>query len=102
MGKDVERNRQSDPGETERLDQTQYQLTPVMHYQEVVQIVKVEGSKAERGRQSGFHETVPRPQLNVSIFRSQPQVDSDYYRAENHSRFGEQQHYRTGVTAGRF
>ena len=54
----VKRERERDPRETERLDQTEHQLAPVVHHQKVVKIEKIESGETEETSNRGFQVSV--------------------------------------------
>jgi hypothetical protein len=72
------------------LDQTQNQLTPVVHHHEVVKVKEIEGRQAESGSKSRLEQTVTLDQLIGSVGQSESQVDGTDHRAEDDSSFSEQ------------
>ena len=95
----IERKCQRDPREPECLDQPQHQLAPIMNYEKVVQIEKIERRQAEEGGHCGFLLGVLVDQLEVSVVRPEAQVDRADDCAVDERRLGDNQQDRSSVEA---
>ncbi len=83
LRREVHRYRQRDPREPERLHEPQHQLAPVVHDDEVVEVVEVEGGEAEERDERGLEEAVLLVQLEVGVRPAQAQVGRRHHREED-------------------
>src|ERR1051325_8346867 len=87
----VERQRECDPRETECLDQSQYQLAPVVHHEKIVKIEKIKSGEAEEARDCRFKITMPFDELVVRTVNADAQVHGGYDRTADESPLGKDQ-----------
>ena len=85
---EVHHNRQSDPREAERLYETQDEFASVVHDDEVVEVVEVEGCEAEERDDARLEEAVLLVQLVVGVEPAQAQVRRRHHRQEDEQRLG--------------
>ena len=96
-GIEIETERQRNPGETERLDQPQHELAPIVHDDKVVQIEEIETSETEEGRQAGFPQAISIDQFELGVVNSDAQVNGADDRTEDQDCLGEEQQNRPSI-----
>src|SRR5215213_1990880 len=89
--KRVERERERDPRQTQRLDQSQHKLAPVVHREKVVQVEKVESGETEETCNGCFPVTILFNELKLRAFHADAQVYGGNDRAVDEYRLGNDQ-----------
>ena len=90
-------NRQRYPREAERLYETQDEFASVVHDDEVVEVVEVEGGEAEERDDARLEEAVLLVQLVVGVNPAQTHVRRRHHRQEDEQRLGDDQQQRPKV-----
>jgi hypothetical protein len=96
-GHEVHHNRERDPREPERLYEPEDELAAVVHDDEVVEVVEVEGYEAEERDDRGLEEAEPLVEFVVGVHPTEAQVRRGHHRPEYEQRLGDDEQQRPQV-----